>query len=181
MLRWLWLSLLMVSLDQVTKYWANAQLVKYKPVDFLPMIDLTLMHNPGAAFSFLSHAGGWQRWVFSLIALLVSGFIVMWIKNLKRHERLLAISLALILGGALGNVIDRLLLGHVIDFVDFHYTAQQCLPLFVPINSPAGMMCHWPAFNIADSAISLGVVLIIIENIRAALTRKPRSANPGQL
>jgi len=181
MLKWLGLSFLVVLLDQVSKYWANVELVKHKPIEFLPMVDLTLTYNPGAAFSFLSQAGGWQRWVFSLIAVVVSVFIVLWIKNLKQHERLQAISLALILGGALGNVIDRLFLGHVIDFVDFHYLADQCLPLFAPVNSPAGLMCHWPAFNIADSAISIGVVLMLFDGIKSALKRKPQTHGTNDL
>ena len=149
MLKWIWLAVVVVILDQLTKYIASASLVMYKPVAVMPMFNWTLMHNSGAAFSFLHDAGGWQRWFFALIAIVVSVVIILWIKRLQQHEKWQAAALALILGGAIGNVIDRIWLGYVVDFIDVYYG-----------NS------HWPAFNIADSAISIGVAMIIIDSIR---------------
>lgn len=149
MLKWLWLAVVVVILDQLTKYIASTSLILYKPVAIMPMFNWTLMHNTGAAFSFLHDAGGWQRWFFAIIAVVVSVVIVLWIKRLQQHEKWQAAALALILGGAIGNVIDRIWLGYVVDFIDVYYKTS-----------------HWPAFNIADSAISIGVAMIIIESIR---------------
>ncbi|HBK83585.1 MAG TPA: signal peptidase II, partial [Flavobacterium sp.] len=106
----------------------------YQSIPVMPFFNLTYVHNTGAAFSFLSQAGGWQRWFFALLAIVVSGVLVVWMTRLKNHENLLAAALALILGGAIGNLIDRLAYGYVIDFLDVYYEAK-----------------HWPAFNIADS------------------------------
>ncbi len=149
MLKWLWLTFVIVIFDQVTKYIASSTLVLYKPVAVMPMFNWTLMHNTGAAFSFLHDAGGWQRWFFAVIAIVVSIVIVVWLKRLQQYEKWQAAALALILGGAIGNVIDRIWLGYVVDFIDVYYQ-----------NS------HWPAFNIADSAISIGVAILIIDSIR---------------
>ena len=149
MLKWIWLAVVVVILDQLTKYIASTSLVLYKPVAVMPMFNWTLMHNTGAAFSFLHDAGGWQRWFFAVLAIIVSIVIVLWIKRLNQHEKWQAAALALILGGAIGNVVDRVWLGYVVDFIQVYY--QQW---------------YWPAFNIADSAISIGVVMIIIESIR---------------
>lgn len=155
MLKWLSLSVVVVILDQITKYIASTSLEMYKPIAVMPMFNWTLMHNTGAAFSFLHDAGGWQRWFFTIIALVVSAVIVLWIKRLEQHEKLQAIALALILGGALGNVIDRIWLGYVVDFIEVYY--QQW---------------YWPAFNIADSAIFIGVAMIIYEGIREYLAER---------
>ena len=149
MLKWIWLAVVVVILDQLTKYIASTSLEIHQSVAVIPMFNWTLMHNPGAAFSFLANEGGWQRWFFAVIAVAVSAVIVLWIKRLQQHEKWQAVALALILGGAIGNVIDRIWLGYVVDFIDVYY----------------GHM-HWPAFNIADSAITIGVVLIIIDSIR---------------
>jgi len=149
MLKWIWLAIVVIVLDQLTKYIASTSLEMYQPIAVMPMFNWTLMHNTGAAFSFLHDAGGWQRWFFSVIAIVVSVVIVLWIKRLEQHEKWQAIALALILGGAIGNVIDRIWLGYVVDFIQVYY--QQW---------------YWPAFNIADSAISIGVVMIIIDSIR---------------
>lgn len=149
MLKWIWLAVVVVILDQLTKYIASASLEMFQPVAVMPMFNWTLMHNAGAAFSFLADAGGWQRWFFAVIAVVVSAVIVLWIKRLAQHEKWQAIALALILGGAIGNVIDRIWLGYVVDFIQVYY--QQW---------------YWPAFNVADSAISIGVAMIIIESIR---------------
>ena len=170
MLKWLWLSAAVVLLDQVSKTLASQWLELYQSAEFIPFLQFTLLHNKGAAFSFLSSAGGWQRWLFSLLALVVSGIIIAWLRRLPAQERLQAVGLALILGGALGNVIDRIVLGYVVDFLDFYYPAQQCLPLFSKVMTPVAQ-CHWPAFNIADSSIFVGVVVLIIDSIRSSLKR----------
>jgi signal peptidase II len=159
MLRWLWLSLGVILLDQVTKQLAEAMLTAYQAVAVLPFFDLTLMYNKGAAFSFLSDHSGWQRWFFVILALGVSAGLGVWLKRLRADEKWVAIALALIIGGALGNVIDRILFGQVIDFLDFYYLADGCLPGFARV---AGA-CHWPAFNLADSAISAGVAIMLFD------------------
>ena len=161
MLRWLWLSLAVMVADQVGKHAAMYYLVQFEPRPFLPHFNFSLAFNKGAAFSFLSDAGGWQRWFFTVLALGVSLFILVWLYRLSAKERLLACSLALILGGATGNVIDRLFYGHVIDFIDwFYYSGAKCLPFFYHMNH---VSCHWPTFNLADSAIFLGVILMIAQ------------------
>jgi signal peptidase II len=149
MLRWLWLSALVVALDQATKLWAEAALLGQPPLKVLPHLDLILVYNTGAAFSFLSEAGGWQRWFFVVLALGVTGVLGFWLARLGRGERLSALSLALVIGGALGNLIDRVAYGKVIDFIDVYWDAS----------------LHWPAFNIADSAITLGVILLLAESL----------------
>jgi len=135
-----------VMLDQLSKQLAEQWLHLYQPVPLLPSFNLTLMYNEGAAFSFLSDAGGWQRWLFAALAFTISLAIIWWLKGLQRREKRLAIALALILGGAVGNLIDRLLYGHVVDFLDVYYADW-----------------HWPAFNIADAAISVGAVLMVLD------------------
>jgi len=170
MLKWLWLSAAVVVLDQVSKTLASQWLELYQSVEFIPLLQFTLMYNKGAAFSFLSSAGGWQRWLFTLLALFVSGVIVAWLRRLSAQERLQAAGLSFVLGGALGNVIDRIVLGHVVDFLDFYYPAEQCLPLFSQLYTPVSQ-CHWPAFNIADSAIFVGVAILIVDSIRSSLKR----------
>ena len=144
MFKWITLSTLVITLDQITKYIANHNLVYAEPVPVLPFFNLTLLYNPGAAFSFLSDAGGWQRWFFTGIALLAIVFILFWLRKLKTGQATLALALALVLGGAVGNLIDRVWFGHVIDFIQLYYQDF-----------------YWPAFNIADSAISVGAVLLI--------------------
>jgi len=116
----------------------------------MPLINLTLMHNTGAAFSFLGNAGGWQRWMFVTIALLVSAGLAWWLRQLPRGHTWLAVAIALILGGALGNAWDRIHLGYVVDFIDVYY----------------GNLPHWPAFNVADSAISVGAVMLLLDAVR---------------
>ena len=154
MLKWLWLTLLVIVLDQSTKFLAGQLLHLYVPVELVPGLNLTLIHNTGAAFSFLSNAGGWQRWFFILLTALVSILIVSWLYRLSRQQRWMACALALVLGGALGNLYDRVVLGYVIDFID---VSLKFLPwkLFNP----------WPAFNVADSAITCGVVMLIIDAV----------------
>lgn len=171
MLKWLWITLLVVIIDQVSKQWISDSLQMYQTVTVMPMLNIYLAHNPGAAFSFLSAAGGWQRWLFTLIALAVSVGLIMWIRRLPPQERGLAIGLAFILGGALGNVIDRILFGYVIDFIQFYYPGQRCLPGFSLLQSAGGTQCIWPTFNIADSAITIGVAVLILDGI-ISLRRK---------
>lgn len=172
MLKWLWLTAVFIVLDQLSKYIASSELVIHQAVSVLPMFNLTLMHNEGAAFSFLSDAGGWQRWFFSALAIGVSLFIVYWLKNLKSGEHVQAASLSLILSGAIGNVIDRLMHGYVVDFLDFYYQADSCLPFFSRSFQLTNPSCHWPAFNVADIAISVGVTLLIIDSLREGIRHK---------
>lgn len=166
MLRWLWLAVLVIVLDQGTKLWANGALHLHLPVEMFTGLNFTLSYNSGAAFSFLASAGGWQRWFFIALAVLVSGYIIHWLKKLSRSEVSLAIALSLILGGAVGNVIDRAYLGYVVDFIDVFYLANDCLPFFGKLLGSNAVSCHWPAFNIADSAISLGAVMLVIDSFR---------------
>jgi signal peptidase II len=150
-LRWLWISLCVIIIDQATKQIAEAQLTAHQAVNVMPYFDWYLTYNTGAAFSLLADAGGWQRWFFTIIATVVSGVIVQWIRKLPSDEILTAISLSLILGGAIGNLIDRILLGHVVDFI------QVWLGSFA-----------FPAFNIADAAISVGAVTLILSSFFGA-------------
>ena len=147
MLKWLWLSLVALVLDQWSKIAIDGSMRLYESISIFPYFNLTYVHNTGAAFSFLSEAGGWQRWFFAAMALIISVVLAIWLSRLKKHETLLAVALALVLGGAIGNLIDRLMYGYVIDFLDFYYQAW-----------------HFPAFNVADSAISLGVFLMLLES-----------------
>lgn len=156
MLKWTWIAVVVVALDQITKIAATANLKMYQPIEIIPFFNLTLAHNTGAAFSFLADAGGWQRWFFTLLAIGVSIFLVLWIKKLKSEEKIMAISLSLVLGGAIGNLIDRVLYGYVVDFLDFYVGDY-----------------HWPAFNIADSAITVGAVLLIIMSFVSERQKKP--------
>ena len=146
---WLWLTLAVIVLDQWTKWLITSNFVEFQSVTLLPVFDLVRLHNEGAAFSFLSNASGWQRWMFTALAIGVSVGLLVWLRRLPpRGQHLLAAALALIMGGALGNVIDRILLGHVIDFIHVHY--QQW---------------YFPAFNVADSSITVGAVLLILDSI----------------
>jgi signal peptidase II len=146
MFKWLSLSSAVIILDQITKYYASQELVLYQAVHIVPGFNLTLMHNTGAAFSFLSQAGGWQRWFFIGLASLISIAIIVWMYDLPANKRWLLAALALVLGGALGNVCDRVILGYVVDFIEVYYKDM-----------------YWPAFNIADSAIFIGAFMLIID------------------
>jgi signal peptidase II len=144
--KWLWLSATVLLLDQGSKLLADAGLVFHEPVPLLPFLNLRLAYNTGAAFSFLSSAGGWQRWFFAGLSVLVVGVLVIWMRRLRPEQRSLASAFALIVGGAVGNLVDRLVYGHVIDFIDVYYGTW-----------------HWPTFNIADSAITLGAGLLLLD------------------
>ncbi|MBT7410452.1 MAG: lipoprotein signal peptidase [Methylococcales bacterium] len=144
MLKWLWLSVVCIFLDQITKYMAEFHLNETIVVN--PFFNIVLAHNEGAAFSILSDAGGWQRWFFIVLASLVSIVLIVWLKKIPLNEKWQAISLAMIIGGAIGNVIDRSIYGYVIDFIQVHYQDW-----------------YWPAFNVADSVITMGVVLMLLD------------------
>ena len=146
---WLWLSVSVVALDQATKFLVTRFLDLYERVEVLPVLDFTLLHNTGAAFSILAGASGWQRWFFIVLAGAVSAALVVWLCRLPRGQRMIAIALSLVLGGALGNVIDRIANGFVVDFIHVHWGAA-----------------YFPAFNIADSAISIGAALLILDAFR---------------
>ncbi len=146
--QWGWLSILVIVLDQATKCLAEMLLVMHQPVPLMPSFNLMLTYNTGAAFSFLADAGGWQRWFFLTLGLTVSIGLIVWLQRLKPTEKRLAVALALILGGAVGNLIDRAWLGQVIDFIQLYYQRW-----------------YWPAFNIADSAISIGAVLLVLDSL----------------
>jgi signal peptidase II len=146
---WLWLSAAVIALDQATKFLVTRFFDLYERVEVLPVLDFTLLHNTGAAFSMLANASGWQRPFFVVLGLAVSLMLVVWIWRSPRGDKLLPVALALILGGALGNVIDRVRLGYVVDFIHAHWGAA-----------------YFPAFNIADSAITVGAALLIIDAFR---------------
>ncbi len=145
------LTALVILLDQITKWMANTQLTMHEQNPVMPFFNFTLMYNKGAAFSFLSNAGGWQRWFFTIVAVVISIVLIVWLLRLKAHEKWLGIGLALVLGGAIGNVIDRVRFGHVIDFIQWFGTW-------------GGDTYYWPAFNIADAAILMGTALILISS-----------------
>lgn len=155
-LRWLWLAILVLMSDIGSKFgvmnsigygWENR-------IEVLPFFNLLYVHNYGAAFSFLSDAGGWQRWFFSAIALGVSGVLIYWMRSLAASNKMLNIGYALMVGGALGNLFDRLYHGYVIDFLDFYVGAN-----------------HWPAFNFADMAICMGAGLLVIDTFLTSRTQ----------
>ncbi len=145
-MKWCWLSVVVLILDQCSKLIADALLQSGQPFRLLPFLDLHKVYNTGAAFSFLSSASGWQRWFFVGLSLVISLLLVAWLRRLRSGQVRLALALALILGGAVGNLIDRVVYGHVIDFIDLYYGAW-----------------HWPVFNLADSAITLGAGLLVLD------------------
>jgi signal peptidase II len=143
---WLLLSALIVLADQLSKGYIAQNFGEFEFIAVLPILDITRMHNVGAAFSFLATASGWQRWMFIGLAVVVSIGIIVWLLRLRGVHSLLACGLALVLGGALGNVIDRIRLGHVIDFIHFHWDRA-----------------YFPAFNVADSAITVGAACLLLD------------------
>lgn len=145
---WLGLVALLVGLDLWTKHLASQHLELYRPREVFSWLNLTLAHNTGAAFSFLAGAGGWQRWFLSGVAAVICIVLLVWLWRLPHRARLLPTALCLILGGAIGNLIDRIRFGHVVDFIDVHYAGW-----------------HWPAFNLADSVIVIGVILLLLESL----------------
>ena len=142
--RWWWLILLLIGLDQLTKQLVHQNMALYDSIELLPFFNLTYVRNYGAAFSFLSDAGGWQRWLFTTLAVVISTVIAVWMSRLPRQQIKLGLALSLVFAGAIGNLIDRSIYGYVIDFFHLYYQTW-----------------HYPAFNIADSAICIGAALII--------------------
>ena len=147
-LRWYILSAFVVLADQLTKNIVTENFLYGENLNVFSGVNLILIHNAGAAFSFLSEAGGWQRWLFLLISSIVSIILAAWLYRLKKTQFFMSLSLSLILGGAIGNLIDRIFLGYIIDFIDIFYKSY-----------------HWPVFNIADASITLGVAIFIINNL----------------
>jgi signal peptidase II len=147
--RWLWLTLLVLVLDQWSKKLILDTMIEYQEIFVLPVLDIVRWHNEGAAWSLLSQASGWQRWFFVALGIAVSLGILVWLCQLpRRGQARVAAGLALVMGGAIGNVIDRLYLGYVVDFIKVHYH-------------------EWvfPAFNLADSAITIGAALLILDSL----------------
>ena len=151
-LGWLVLSLLVLVIDQVSKAHFEGSLEMFQQIVVIPdYFSWTLAYNTGAAFSFLADGGGWQRWLFALIAVVVSAVLVVWLKRLGRDDTWLAVALALVLGGALGNLYDRIALGHVIDFILVHWQNRH----------------YFPAFNFADSAITVGAIMLALDMFKS--------------
>lgn len=157
-LHWLWLSGVVLVLDLIFKDLAQTHLTYGVPSPVFPSFDLTLLYNKGAAFSFLSDAGGWQRWFFVAIALGVSTLLVVWLKRTSRRHWWLGLGLSLILGGALGNLYDRVFLGYVVDYISVYYGHS-----------------YFPAFNLADSAITLGTIVMVIDMLFLEGERKEKA------
>ncbi|WP_421219644.1 signal peptidase II [Aeromonas enteropelogenes] len=151
-LRWLWLAVLAFILDQASKL-AVVKLLPfgYPGVEITPFFNLVHVYNKGAAFSFLADQGGWQRWFFAALAFAICGLLIHWLRKQSVTERWSGIAYSLIIGGALGNVFDRLVLGHVVDFLDFYWGRA-----------------HWPAFNLADSFIFIGAAMIVLDGFRSS-------------
>jgi len=158
---WLALALAIVGLDQLTKWWMLDLLAPGRPIPVTGFFQLVLVHNPGAAFSFLSDQPGWQRWFFTGVAVLISGWLT---ALLHRHQQelLQPLAFSMIIGGAIGNVIDRLVRGAVVDFLYFHIGRY-----------------GWPAFNLADSAITLGVILMLWAQFHPPGRPSTPSENPS--
>jgi signal peptidase II len=148
---WLGVSALVILLDWQSKHMASESLVLYSPREIFSWLNMTLAHNYGAAFSFLNEAGGWQRWFFAVLASAVCLILLVWLLRLPRQDWLTGLSLGLIIGGAIGNLIDRVQLGYVVDFIDVSFWDW-----------------HFPAFNVADSAITVGVVLLLLDSFLQA-------------
>jgi signal peptidase II len=148
MKKWHWftLSILVIVCDQASKYWAGVSLTPYKPLPVFPMLNLTLAYNTGAAFSFLNGAGDWHRWFFAGFSLLMSVVLIVWLYRVPKQEWLLSAGISLLVGGAIGNLIDRAFYGYVVDFIDVYYQHH-----------------HFATFNIADSAICVGAAFFVLD------------------
>ena len=158
--KWYLLAACVLLADQVSKAIASNALIYAVPERVFFWLNLSLHHNEGAAFSFLSEAGGWQRWFFTLLAIVVCGVLVTWIRRLFVQQWALALALGLVLGGALGNLADRLRLGYVVDFISVHYDSW-----------------YFPTFNVADAAISVGAVIIVLDSFRPQPETSEEKAN----
>ena len=155
MKRYFVIALIVVLLDQLTKLWVLNSFETFEIVTVLPVFNLTLVFNEGAAFSFLADAGGWQRYIFVSISAVMSIVFMVWLSRVKSHELWLATGLAFLLGGAVGNLIDRVWLGKVIDFLQWHWHDA-----------------YFPAFNLADAAITLGVILLLIDSFKTSSEKR---------
>ena len=153
-MRWLAVSAAVVALDLASKAWVSAVFAPGQTHEVTSFFNMVLMYNTGAAFSFLANAGGWQRWFFTAVTIVISAVIVVMLRR-QRGDRMVSFALALVLGGALGNLYDRLTLGHVVDFIQLHAAGY-----------------YWPAFNVADSAISAGVAILIWDSLTAGSAAK---------
>ena len=157
-LGWLWLTVLVLVIDLTSKVYFDNSLQMYQQIVVIPdLFSWTLAYNTGAAFSFLADSAVWQRWLFALIAVVVSAVLVVWLKRLGRNDTWLAIALALILGGALGNLYDRIVYGHVVDFILVHWQNRW----------------YFPAFNFADSAICVGAVMLALDMFKSKKPEEP--------
>lgn len=156
---WLWLSFFVVILDQVTKALVVNTVKLSDAIELLPILDIVYLENTGAAFSMLAQAGGWQRWFFIILALVVSVALMVWLRRIRSEQILLAVGLSLVLGGALGNVIDRVMLGYVVDFIYFHWGPH-----------------YFPAFNVADTAISIGAGCVLLDAFKESGHKKQVSS-----
>ena len=145
-MRWLWVSAAVVVLDQYSKVLVDSSLELHQSIELIPSLAIRKIYNSGAAFSFLSDASGWQRWFFIALAVLVVSVLAVWLYRLPKNQLRMALALSLVLGGAIGNLVDRVLYGYVIDFIDVYYASW-----------------HWPTFNVADSAITLGAALLLLD------------------
>lgn len=155
---WLWIAVTVFVLDYLTKVWASTNLIYGWSREVLPFLNWTLAHNTGAAFSFLHDAGGWQRWFFVAIAVVVSVCLLVWLQRLPRDARWLPVAITLLLGGALGNLYDRALQGYVVDFIHVHWAGW-----------------HFPAFNIADCGITVGAIMLVIDSLFLESRRENRT------
>jgi signal peptidase II len=163
-LLWLLITAFVIFVDLQTKQWASETLMLYRPSSVTSWLNLTLAHNYGAAFSMLSDAGGWQRWFFTILASGVTVVLLVWLFRLKQGEWRTGLALGLVIGGAVGNLVDRIRLGYVVDFIDVFYKTH-----------------HWPAFNAADSAITGGIILLLADALILSF-RKPSDSpdeDPG--
>jgi signal peptidase II len=156
---WLWLSFFVVIIDQATKALVVNTVKLSDAIELLPILDIVYLENTGAAFSILAQAGGWQRWFFILLALGVSVVLMVWLRRIRSEQILLAVGLSLVLGGALGNVIDRVMHGYVVDFIYFHWGPH-----------------YFPAFNIADTAISIGAGCLLLDAFKESGQKKKEAA-----
>jgi signal peptidase II len=162
-IRWVWISFAVIALDQFTKLWIQHSMALRDSIEVLPVLNIYHTFNPGAAWSMLADAGGWQRWMFSILGIGVSIAMLIWLRRLAvRTHALLVTGLTLIVGGAIGNVIDRLYLGHVVDFIQAH-----------------GGDDYFPSFKVADSAITIGAALVIIDSLREAQREKRQRTAAG--
>ncbi|WP_335342687.1 signal peptidase II [Moraxella haemolytica] len=154
------IALVVLMLDQITKIYFNSRFELYETVDVIPpLLNWTLAYNHGAAFSFLADQAGWQKWFFAVLGLAVAVFLTVYIRQVPRMAKVLSLGLALVLGGAIGNVVDRFLYGYVIDFIHVHYAD----------------IWHYPIFNIADIGICIGMVLVVYDMLFLEKKRQPKT------